>query len=215
MNRPQKEKNPAKVAAGKARAAKGLRLGGKFVTKYFAEHIKETVETLGTNIDPQTFLNQNEQAYTDLYYSEGLRSAADKAATTIIKDSKNYSGKVFLNDEESNPDELAFKAMQFENFCYSNFNCAGISYKPVLTFDGKMKLQFPTLDELEECLESDTPDEDLQELAERYGIRLFVSDRAGQSKEKAQKISRKKRAIKQTLKDAKQKLKGGTKPKKH
>jgi hypothetical protein len=203
-----KAKDPKKVAAGKARAAKAVRINGQFVTNFFKEELVKDAAAVGYTGKLQTFLDQHEIVYSNLYDTGELRAVSPKADSTLFKEAAMYQGKLILRingiDREVSLDELKYEVLRIEQALMSNESCAGMAFKPILTFSGKMIVELPDVSEIDD-MEGEGTGEDLSELMERgEGIVIYISSKKRDTV-RVEKKERKMKAVKKALKDAKTK----------
>lgn len=214
-----KQKNPARVAAAKRAAANRVRIDGKFTTKYFQKELERAAEKTGFKGSPQTFFDQNEIVYSKLYNEGSLRSVQPKADSTIFNEINKFSGKLYIRrngeDIQVTPDEMRYEMLRFEQFLMSSENCAGMAFKPVITFNGRYIIEIPDIDDLEG---EEMTGDDLQDLMEQgEGVVIYISskrkDKIVMTAKGADRRQNKKNQINKRLKDAKPKrAKGRTKP---
>jgi hypothetical protein len=197
-------KNPAKVAAGKARAQKAVRLNGKFVTKFFQNNLKEDAEAVGYTGNLQKFLDEHEIVYSNLYETGELQSIVPKADGTLFKEAESYQGKLILRingeDQEVSLDKFKYEVLRVEQALMSTESCAGVAFQPILTFNGKMIVELPDVDELDE-------DADLQDIMDTFTtLTIYISEKKKKRRaEFEQKKERKIKSINKKLRDVKTK----------
>ena len=91
-------KDPKKVLAGKARAAKSLRIGGKFTSNKFFKEIKEQAEQAGVK-NVFDYFRQNESEYSALY--DKWLQATEYYDYTFINFIKDYTGTIYFNGRKN------------------------------------------------------------------------------------------------------------------
>jgi hypothetical protein len=198
-------KNPAKVAAGKARAQKAVRLNGKFVTKYFQDNLQEDADAVGYTGNLQKFLDEHEIVYSNLYDTGELQGIIPKADSTLFKEAESYQGKLILRingeDKAVSLDKFKYEVLRVEQALMSTESCAGVAFQPILTFNGKMIIELPDVSELDE------DEADLQEIMDTFTtLTIYISEKKKKRRaEFEQKKERKIKAINKKLRDVKTK----------
>jgi len=164
-------KDPKKVAAGKARAAKSLRIGGKFTSNKFFEDIKRQADEAGVK-DVFKFFEQNENEYIALYGN--WMQAAEYPDYTFINFVKDYDSKLIVNDRENTNGTALQKLLMFNQYLKINHSVVAWFIQPFIKLAGGLKFTLPnntTLDEYEDL-------ESLEDylISEHY-IRIVVSEK--------------------------------------
>lgn len=146
-----KVKDPKKVAAGKARAAKAIRVNGKFTENAFLEEITRIAEMQGVK-DPYDFYRQNEAIYERMYKMESFTTVRDTGK--IKQDIKGYNGKIVKNGKEVKK-ASAIKSMNALNqYLKIEHSVVAWGEKVGLTMFGKMSLNIPTPAQVEMAMEN-------------------------------------------------------------
>ena len=165
-----KVKDPKKVAAGKARAAKSLRVNGRFTTNKFLEEITEKAQLSGVK-NVKKYFQQNEKELTALYteWMEGVQIYDYKFLQTI----RDYNGKLIVNGRENTMGTALKKVMSLNQFLRVQHNVVSWNITPMLKMDGQLKFDLPEdTDGLE-----DLDTEDLEDLLNSYGINIIISEK--------------------------------------
>lgn len=165
-----KVKDPKKVAAGKARAAKSLRINGRFTTNQFLEEITEKAQLSGVK-NVKKYFQQNEKELTALYteWMEGVQIYDYKFLQTI----RDYSGKLIVNGRENTMGTALKKVMSLNQFLRVQHNVVSWNITPMLKMDGQLKFDLPEdTDGLE-----DLDTEELEDLLNSYGINIIISEK--------------------------------------
>lgn len=175
-NRPApKQKDPAKVRAGKIRAAKALRdSAGKLTSNNLAEIVRRDAQAAGIESAEQVtrFFQQNERAYKHV----GAILTTSRDTERIKKDLKDYRGRVFLNDEKTTKARAAKELSDFQNFVKTELDAKTFlifsSYS--LTIDGKLNLLIPPR-EIWETIAWELQSNGHSEILEDYEINFVKS----------------------------------------
>lgn len=178
----QKAKDPKKVAAGKARAAKSLRIGGRFTSNEFFNDVKEQAESAGVK-DVFKFFEQNENEYAQLYNT--WMQAAEYFDYTFLNLIKDYSGTIIVNGRENTNGTALQKLLKFNQYLKNNHSVVSWSLKPYLKLSGGLKFDLPTDEQMDEN------GNDIEEFLEGEGIRIIISEKKGKAKPKTKLASRK------------------------
>lgn len=181
--KPVKIKDPKKVAAGKARAAKSLRIGGRFTSNKFFEDVKEQAEEAGVK-NVFKFFEQNENEFISLY-SEWMQSA-EYFDYTFLNLLKNYTGKIFVNDRENTNGTALQKLLKFNQYLKNNHDVVSWSIMPYIKLSGQLKFNLPTDEEMD-----DYDSEGLEDILENYGMKIIISEKKGKNQNKTKLVSRK------------------------
>jgi len=165
-----KVKDPKKVAAGKARAAKSLRVNGRFTTNKFLEEITEKAQLSGVK-NVKKYFQQNEKELTALYteWMEGVQIYDYKFLQTI----RDYNGKLIVNGRENTMGTALKKVISLNQFLRVQHNVVSWNITPMLKMDGQLKFDLPEdTDGLE-----DLDTEELEDLLSSYGINIIISEK--------------------------------------
>lgn len=176
-------KDPKKVAAGKARAAKSLRIGGRFTSNEFFNDVKKQAEQAGVK-DVLTFYKQNENEYQALY-STWMQSA-EYFDYTFINILKDYTGTIIINGREVTAGTAIQKILKFNQFLKNNHSVVSWSIKPYLKLSGGLKFDLPTDEQMEEN------GEDIEDFLEGKGFRIIISEKKGRKQKKEYKLASRK-----------------------
>jgi hypothetical protein len=110
-----RQKDPAKVKAGKIRAEKALRdSAGKLVSNVLAEQVRADAEAagiVGTN-ETLRFFQQNEIHYQNLEITE----TTTRDTETVKKDVSSYKGRIFINGKKATKAQAIKQLAEFQNF---------------------------------------------------------------------------------------------------
>lgn len=182
-----KQKDPKKVAAGKARAAKAIRIDGKFTSNAFRNEVKRGAEmsaankgkTLPKSFDLQSFLDEHLPQYEKLFHGSGLESL-DLSDSKIIDTIQETNNTVYIRetidgettDRRVSKEQAIYEVLKLEQILAVNLDTAGFSLRLTQMFDGRMILRMPTADEIEEF--SNMEEEDLHEALEEFGITVYA-----------------------------------------
>lgn len=177
-------KDPKKVAAGKARAAKSLRIGGKFTSNKFFEEIKQQAKEAGAK-DVFKYFQQNENEYTTLY--DNWLQAAEYFDYTFINLIKDYKGKIYVNGRENSNGTALAKILKFNQYMKNNHSVISWSIMPYIKLSGAIKFNLPTDEELDQ---NETA-EDVEDFLSIEDIKIIISEKKGKSKKEYKIGSRK------------------------
>lgn len=177
-----KPKDPKKVAAGKARAAKALRTStGQLQSNSFREEVGKIAASAGfipeTTAGLQRYFEQNE-SIIDKYLGTGITSQNRYSIKTIQSTVKKTSKKTFIVEddgekEQASPEYISYKMAQFEQYCYTNRNCTGVAWKKQRTGTGEPVVKIPDInfDDVEEM-----DDIEFIEYCAEFGVIVWISD---------------------------------------
>lgn len=172
-----KPKDPKKVAAGKARAAKALRnTSGQLTSNSFKEEVQKIALSSGfTGKDLQRYYEQNADEI-DPYLSRGIVSQNRYSIKTIEKVVKKSRKNVWLYKDgetfKTTPERISFEMAQFEQYCYTNRNATGVVWKKMKTGTGEPLVKIPDIDDETEELD------DIEFVGHcfYYGVIVWISD---------------------------------------
>lgn len=167
---PVRIKDAKKVAAGKVRAATGIKENGKYISKIFsnevarallstkkidvskvkADNTKKINELLKeaklTPAQVKKFYDQNKKIFDDLK-TFGKIKGTSKNSNQMEKILTDYKGKIFLNDgktvKEVTPAQAKFELIKFKNFLSSTINVVDFSFLPTFDISGEMTINLP------------------------------------------------------------------------
>lgn len=182
-------KNPKKVAAGKARAAKSLRVNGKFTGNEFFAKVEKDAQSAGQK-DVFTFFLQNEKQYTALY--DTPLESAEVYDYQFMNNLLNYTGNVIMNGRDNKNLYSLKKVMVFNQFLKNSMNVAAWSIKPFIKLSGELSFELPDIEQLEGM---DT--EELEDFLLTVNITIIISEK----KNRIRKYNNMYK--KETIKDAK------------
>lgn len=189
-----KIKDPKKVAAGKARAKKALRIGGRFTSNKFFEDISEQAKDAGVK-DVFRFFEQNEKYFSKLYSS--WMQGTEYFDYTFLNLLKNYQGEVYVYSQEDESDlrkntvgTALQKSLSFNQYLKNNHNVVAWSIMPFLKLSGKLKFGIPKDERMDE--ESDGDLESLEDFLSMYHIKIIVSEKKGRKIPKSYKLASRK-----------------------
>ena len=176
-----KPKDPKKVAAGKARAAKALRNeSGQLQSNSFKEEVQKFADASGlhtSSVDKlQKFYEQNPRVIED-YLSQETRSQNRYSIKTIEGVLDRTTKKTFLEIEGertvATPDQIAYEMARLEQYCYTHRDITGVVWKKSRTGTSDPIVKLPDISN-EELDEMD--DQDFVEYLAEFGIMVFISD---------------------------------------
>jgi len=182
---PVKQKDPKKVAAGKARAAKSLRINGRFTSNQFFEDVKEQAKEAGAK-DVFKFFEQNENEFIRLY--DNWMLAAEYFDYTFLNLVKGYTGKIFVNGKENAVGTALQKLLKFNQYLKNNWNVVSWSIMPYLKLSGQLKFTLPSDEEMDEHDDLETLEDFLES---EHNIKIIVSEKKGKKKPQTKLASRK------------------------
>lgn len=204
---PPKNKDPKKVAAGKARAAKALRNEqGQLQSNSFKEEVTHIAQSAGfvpkSTQELQRYYEQNEPII-DKYLSHEVRSqnrySIKTIKSTVEKTSKHVMLEIGDGDrEQSTPEQISYEMAKFEQYVYTNRNATGVAWKKQRTGTGEPIVRVPDVDydELEEM-----DDIEFIEYCAEFGVIVWISD-LSKVKDKTKREQRT-RTVQKKLNDAK------------
>lgn len=169
-------KNPAKVAAGKARQATGIKDSkGKYVTKVYQNEIAKIAAAIrGINVTKIDSTNdeQIKQLLIDAKLTgrevkqifeskpeaferlreEGVIKQTFKDSEDIEEIIRNFKGKFIIDNgtasEAVTSEEAIYKLQHFKQYLKSNINAVDFSIMPKISLDGKLTLSIPSPNEI-------------------------------------------------------------------
>lgn len=194
-------KNPAKVAAGKARAAGAIKdKTGKYVSNIFFNEVAKTVlatkkvNTSKIESDQTREINQllkdakvSKKEIADFYnkhqyvfenlMQKGTLKGTQLFADKLKKKIENYKGKILINKGngktvEVSKTESLYQLAKFQQYLSDNINVVAFSIKPTLTVDGKMILQIPDAKKLVKDLKEYFGAKNIDELSDFSGTEI-------------------------------------------
>lgn len=169
MAKINKPKDPKKVAAGKARAAKSLRIDGKFTSNKFFEKVQSDAAAAGVK-DTFRFFQQTEKQYAKVY--EKMNLPVTRNEDKFLNDLKNYSGKVYKNGKEIKATTLRENMRRMGQYLRAEHDVVTFFVQPLVNLNGKMNIRFPSIKEVEDRLEDG---EDLEDIFDDYDITIIIS----------------------------------------
>jgi hypothetical protein len=172
---PVKVKDPKKVAAGKARAAKVLRVGGKFTSNNFFEKVQSDVEASGIKPTPQNvirFYQQAERQYTAVY--EKMNIPVTRNEDKFLSDLKTYKGRVQKNGKEIKAATLRENIRLMGQYLRTEHDVVTFYLQPLVNLQGKLNLRFPSITEIQNRLDDG---EELEDIMDEYDITIVVSSK--------------------------------------
>ena len=163
-------KDPKKVLAGKARAAKSLRVGGKFTSNEFLEKIKIDAESVGAK-DAYKFFLQNENEYAALYNTPML--TASKDITDLKKVIVNYNGTIFKNNKEVKKATAIKSLVSLNQYLKIEHNVVACWAQIEMSLAGKLNINVPSIAMIEKRIEDG---EDIESIMEDYDYTIISSN---------------------------------------
>lgn len=176
-------KDPKKVAAGKARAAKSLRIDGRFTSNEFFHDVEQQAKSAGVK-DVFLFFKQNENEYKELYST--WMQATEYFDYTFLNLIKNYTGQIIINGRENTVGTALQKLLKFNQYLKNNHNVVSWSIMPYLKLSGGLKFTLPADIDMDE----ETDLESLEDFLSMENIKIIVSEKKGKNKQ--QKIASRK-----------------------
>lgn len=172
-------KDPKKVAAGKARAAKAIRnTKGQLVSKSFEEELKKISDASGfKGKSLQTFYDQNSTDIDNVIGRKELPPSQNRySIKTIERLVKKTSKKTWLYKDgetfRASPETISFEMAKFEQYCYTTRNVTGIVWKKMRKGTGDPLVKIPDIDEEIE----DMDDIEFIDHCAAYGVIIWISD---------------------------------------
>lgn len=197
MNQP-KIKDPKKVAAGMARAAKAIRVGGKFTTNIFLQEVEKLAKDSGAT-DPFRFYLQNEKQLSNLYQKEEL--STNQNYDSIRRAVKNFKGKIFKNGREVKKATMLKSLSEFNQILKSEYDVVNFYQKIKLGFTGKLKIEIPTRKEVEKAAEIYESITEMFE--EEFDIGVIISDPKSEEEEPKGSFAERKQAQRKKYNESK------------
>lgn len=145
-------KNPKKVLAGKARAAKAIRVRGRFTSNQFLDYVSEKAKISGYK-NPFQFFLENEISLTKQF--ENGSQTSTRNSGQIKKDMKKYKGKIILNGREVKKATALKNIQQLVSKLKMETTAVDFYVQYNLTFDGKMKIKIPTAAQIQKLIDTD------------------------------------------------------------
>lgn len=170
QQKPERIKDAKKVAAGKVRAATGIKENGKYITKIFSNEIARTLlaekninvsnvhadqtekieqllkEAKLTKKEIKNFYEQRKDIFDDLKLFGSIKGTA-KNSNNMEKILDTYKGKIFINNgeevKEVSKGTAKYELVKFKNFLSSTLNVVEIAYLPVFSTSGEMTINIP------------------------------------------------------------------------
>lgn len=169
------KKNEKKVLAGKARAAKSIRIKGRFTSNQFLEYVTEKAEITGYK-DPFKFFLENEFSLTKQF--ENGTQTATRNSGQLKKDIKKYKGKIIMNGREVKQATALKNIQQLVSKLKLETDAVDFCVQYNLSFDGKMKIKIPTTAQVQRMIEEreDLYNEIESEFSENEFV-LIISDK--------------------------------------
>lgn len=164
-------KDPKKQAAGRARAAKSLRIDGRFTSNKFLQTVTEDAQDAGAK-DVFKFFEQREKLYQKVY--EKMNIALTRNEDKLKHDLKHYKGRVFKNGREVKAATLQKNVSQLGSYLRNEHSVVTFYLQPLININGKLSVNMPTVAEIERRLEEG---ESIEEIFEEYGITLVTSSK--------------------------------------
>ena len=160
----QKKKDPKKVAAGKARAAKAIRIDGKYASKEFVEVLKKDAELAGVKPDKVfEFFLQNEKEYIE--NAEMFKLTTFRNYEQIRTDLKNYKGTIIYNGRKVKKATAILNLSMLNQYLITEheFYTFWCTYEKKI--NGQIKLTVPTIKQIKKMIEEEemTIDEIMKE----------------------------------------------------
>lgn len=182
---PIQKKDPKKVLAGKARAAKAIRIGGKYASKEFIEQLKQDADLAGVpekNI--YQFFLQNEKEYTA--NAQSFKLTTTRNYEQIITDLRGYKGQIIYNGRK------VLKSTAIRNLSMLNnyFKTEHDFYKWWVRYEkkinGQIRLSVPTIKQIEKHIEEGG---ELEEILEENDLEFIQNTNGQEVKNKKEKIA--------------------------
>lgn len=170
---PQKKshkKDPKRVLAGKARAAKSLRVDGRFTTNKFFEAVKKDADFSGVK-DVFKFFLQAEKEYIALYFEEKITFNVNEDA--LMKRLAKFSGSIYVNKKRVSKATAVKGVAEIGNYLRNEHSVHTFYLLPYITLAGTMGYKLPSVDEFIEQYKKN-PSVDF--VAKKYGLALIYSD---------------------------------------
>lgn len=181
----QRAKDPKKIAAGKVRAAKSLRIKGRFTSNEFFNDVKEQAQAAGVK-DVFKFFEQNENEYAQLYNS--WMQAAEYFDYTFLNLIKNYTGQITINDRVNTNGTALQKLLKFNQYLKNNWSVVAWSIMPFIKLSGQLKFTLPSDKEMDEYEYLENLEDFLHD---NHSIKIIISEKKGRAKLKTKLASRK------------------------
>lgn len=188
-------KDPKKVKAGKARAAKSLRIGGRFTSNEFFHDVEKQAKEAGVK-DVFKFFEQNENEYAQLYST--WMQATEFFDYTFLNLIKNYSGHIIVNDRPNTNGTALQKLLKFNQYLKNVWQVVAWSIMPFIKLAGGLKFTLPVDSEMEEYEGKDL--EMFENFLSLHHIKIIISEKKGKVKET--KLASRKGKYKKIVKDA-------------
>jgi hypothetical protein len=164
-------KDPKKVAAGKARAAKSIRIKGQFVKPDFVKEVELLSQASGVN-DAFKYFLQNEKMLTEKYFT--MEEKTNRNADQIRMDVKKYKGKIIKNGKTVKAGTVVKAIAELGQYLENEHDLYNIFYlRPSLSMDGRMTINIPSVAEVRRRIEEG---EYLEDIMNEYEIGIMKND---------------------------------------
>lgn len=191
MKKETKPKDPKKVAAGKARAAKALRIGGKFISNKFSEGVKKDMQAANIPLSQaQRFLEQNESVYRESYFME--RESMERNYEQFLHDIAKTDNTIYLNGRKVKKATVIKRLSELKRYFGTEFDYWNFRGHYTTSMEGKMRITLPSSKELDEMELTDEQIKDF--LEDEYNIEV---EDGTDPKEKRQRERDRKAALKE------------------
>ena len=164
-----KVKDPKKQKAGKARAAKSLRINGRFTSNRFLEDITDRAVKSGYK-NPYDYFRENEAELSALYdkWMEGV----DTYDYRFMQEVRDFKGAIIVNDREVKKSTALLKIMAMNQVLKIDHNVAAWFIKPFHKISKGIKFYMPFPEDI-----TDMQTEDLEDFLSGLNIGLIISEK--------------------------------------
>lgn len=163
-------KDPKKVAAGKARAAKSLRVEGKFTSNQFLDTVTKQAEAAGV-ADPYVFYLQNQSEYEALYSEVSLTTYHD--FDKLLQDIKGHNGPIYKNGRRVRPETAIRSLWELNQYLKGEHDVFNFWAKIGISQGGRMEIEIPRIADIRTMVEDD--ETDIEEAMETFGWHINKS----------------------------------------
>lgn len=154
-------KDEKKVLAGKARAAKSLRINGRFTTNIFLEQVTRDAETAGTK-NVMAYYRQHESVYTKLYEKEMLTTRKNQQQIEIMVD--EFTGITLKNYKQVKKETIYYSMANTNQYLRNEFNVVYWEATTYISLNGKLNVMIPSPAMIKKEIGEDVDQEEFIEL---------------------------------------------------
>lgn len=186
---------------------------GRFVSRLYVDKVKQIIDLGKYKNDPRPL----QEIYNELgsiersLQSKPFRTANALQSSTIFQQMHETRGKLFLNGKEVKEGIIRQRVLEFQQRLFTEFDCTGIAYRPLIDHLGNYYMELPEREEIEMFEEMEG--EEIMSYLENFGIDVWLSDPAksknpDRAKSTNQRLRDKNKQALKNTKDANRAAKG-------